>query len=102
MYINRTVQLAKSVESRENVVINEKCTIGDGTELANTVIGRNCKIGRNCTLENAFIFDNVEIKDNCTLKNCVIGSGSAVSAKSEINGTFVVSAEDTAIETGGI
>lgn len=100
MYINRTVQLAKSVESRENVVINEKCTIADGTELANTVIGRNCKIGRNCILENAFIFDNVEISENCTLKNCVIGNGSVVIAKSDINGTFVVSADDKADKTG--
>lgn len=90
VYINRTVQLAKSVTSRENVVIDRNCSIADGTQLANTVIGRNCKIGRNCTLENAFIFDNVQIKENCTLKNCVISTNSVVVENSEINGQFLV------------
>lgn len=92
VYVNRTVQLAKSVVSRENVVIDERCVIADGTELANSVVGRNCTIGRNCTLENAFVFDNVHIKDGCTLKNCVIGSNYVVAEQSDIDGKFLVEA----------
>lgn len=89
-YRNKTVQLASNAIARENVVIHEKCKVGEGTELINSVIGKNCKIGSNCVLDNAFIFDNVEIGDDCKLENCVIGHNSKVNNKSTIhNGTVV-------------
>lgn len=101
VYVNRTVQLAKSVVPCENVVINGRCIIADGTELSNTVIGRSCTIGRNCTLENAFVYDNVQIKDNCTLKNCVIGSNYIVAEHSNIDGKFLVEGVHDTGKTGG-
>lgn len=78
VYRNKTVQLAWSVTSRENVVIHEHCKVAEKSELINSVVGRNCKIGRCCVLQNAFVFNNVEIGDKCILKNCVIGSGTII------------------------
>lgn len=90
VYRNKTVQLASSAISRENVVIHEHCKVGESTELINAVIGKNCKIGRNCVLENAFVFDNVEIGDKCVLKNCVVGYKSKIEKESAIhNGTVI-------------
>lgn len=90
VYRSKTVQLASNTISRENVVINDHCIVGEGTELANTVIGKNCKIGRNCVLENAYVFDDVVIGDKCILKNCVIGTKTKIQDKSAIHdGTIV-------------
>lgn len=87
---SKTIQLFNNAKCVHNVVINDNCTVADGTELLNTVVGRNCKIGRNCVLENAFVFDNVEIEDKCILKNCVIGTNSKIQKESTIhNGTVV-------------
>lgn len=97
---------------RENVVVYEKCTIGEGTTISNTVIGRNCKIERNCVLENAYIFDGVEIAENCVIrfavigkdaklrKGCVIENGSVIGSnvivpeKSSLSKQLVTAAED--------
>lgn len=90
IYRSKTVQLASNAICGHNVVINDNCTVADGTELLNTVIGKNCKIGRNCVLENAFVFDNVEIEDKCILKNCVISRNVKIQKESTIhNGTVV-------------
>lgn len=90
VYRNKTVQLAWSATSRENVVIHEHCKVGDNTELINAVVGRNCKIGRNCVLENAFVFDNVIIGDKCILKNCVIGAGTQIHKETAIHDGTVI------------
>lgn len=90
VYRNKSVQMASSAISRENVVIHENCKVGEGTELINTVIGKNCEIGRNCVLENSFVFNNVSIGDKCVLKNCVIGYKTMIKNASAIhNGTVV-------------
>lgn len=90
VYRNRSVQLAWSATSRENVVIHEHCKVDEKTELVNAVVGRNCIIGRNCVLDNAYVFDNVEIGDKCILKDCVIGAGTKIEKESVINNGTVI------------
>lgn len=75
---------------RENVVIHENCTVGEGTEVSNSVVGKQCSIGRNCVLENAFVFDNVTIGDKCILKNCVISENTTIQAASAIHHGTVI------------
>lgn len=90
VYRNKSVQLAQSAISRENVVIHEHCKVAENTELINTVVGRNCTIGRNCVLVNAFVFDNVDIGEKCILKNCVIGANTKIEKESAIHcGTVI-------------
>lgn len=90
VYRSRTVQLARSAVARENVIINDNCTVEEGTVLMNAVIGKNVKIGRNCVLDNAFVFDNAKIGDKCVLKNCVIGRNTKIEGKSAImNGSVI-------------
>lgn len=90
VYRNKTTQLARSCVLRENVVIQEKCSIGESTEVTNSVIGTKCTIGRNCVLENAYIFDEVSIGDKCILKNCIIGRNTKVNKETAIhNGTII-------------
>lgn len=90
VYRNKSVQLARSSVLRENVVIQEKCVVGDGTEISNSVLGAGCTIGRNCVLENAFIFDNVVIGDKCILKNCVIGTNTKIGNETTVHRGSVV------------
>lgn len=84
VYRSKNVQLARSANLRENVVINDDCSVEEGTEMINAVIGKNCKIGKNSVLENAYLFDDVVIGDKCVLKNCVIGMNSKIQGKSAI------------------
>lgn len=85
VYRNKSAQLARSSVLRENVVIQEKCTLGDGTEISNSVLGLRCKIGRNCVLENAYVFDDVVIGEKCILKNCVIGANTEIEKETAIH-----------------
>jgi translation initiation factor eIF-2B subunit epsilon len=75
---------------KNDVVINENCSIDDDTILSNSVVGRNCKIGRLCNLTNCYIFNNVTIEDECTLNNCIIGNGVRVGANSKLTGGAIL------------
>lgn len=90
VYRSADVQLARSGELKEEVVIREGSSVDDGTRLAHAVVGINCRIGKNCDLRNVYLFDGVVVEDNCVLNHCVIGTGSRVEKGSRIEGGAVV------------
>lgn len=74
IYRHKNVQLAKSSNLIEDVIIGSGSSVSENTQITRSVIGKYVKIGKNVHIEDAFIFSNTTIGDNCTIKHSVIGS----------------------------
>ncbi|MCD6236977.1 MAG: NTP transferase domain-containing protein [Thermoplasmata archaeon] len=92
-------RMKKKVEGEveENVTLNGKVIIGEGSRVMNgsyiegpVVIGRNCKIGPNCYIRPyTSIGDNCHIGNACEVKNSIIMSDSNIPHQNYVGDSII-------------
>lgn len=92
-------RMKKKVEGEveENVTLNGKVIIGEGSRVMNgsyiegpVVIGRNCKIGPNCYIRPyTSISDNCHIGNACEVKNSIIMSDSNIPHQNYVGDSII-------------
>lgn len=90
VYKNKNAHLERETTLKQNVTINDKSFIDNGTVLEFTVVGKNCRIGKKCRLSHAYILDDTKIGDQVVLNYCFIGRGVQVGEGSVIDQGSVI------------
>ncbi|KAJ3023506.1 UNVERIFIED_CONTAM: hypothetical protein HDU68_008576 [Siphonaria sp. JEL0065] len=78
IYKENGVILQFTTRLTRHVVVGDKTSVGEKSEISNSVVGRNCKIGKNVKINGSYIWDNVVIGDNVVIERSILADGVVV------------------------